>query len=143
MDIHENINKINFYLRSAVIIETDEGYIFEKDDFTGIYFIVGGGIEINESSEEAAKREIFEEIGIKIEEIRLKAIIERFFEEKNKNYHGIEFFYEAKKIEKINLHENFYTLKINEMEKMNIKPKIICDIIKSGKKKIQHIILNE
>jgi 8-oxo-dGTP pyrophosphatase MutT (NUDIX family) len=142
MDIHASINNIKLYLRSAVIMETDEGYIFEKDYLTGIYFIIGGGIQINESSEEAAKREIFEEIGIKIDKINLKAIIERFFEEGNIKYHGIEFFYETKIFDKIILPKNFYTIKMDEMERMNIKPKIIYDIIKSEKKEIRHIILN-
>jgi 8-oxo-dGTP pyrophosphatase MutT (NUDIX family) len=136
------VENILVNLRSAVIIETENGYIFEKDKIRGIYFIVGGGIEINESSEEAAKREIFEELGIRIENIKLKAIIERFFENESEKFHEIGFYYFCKINEKIILPEGFYFLNTEEIKKVTIKPEVIHEIIGSKNNGIIHLIIN-
>jgi 8-oxo-dGTP pyrophosphatase MutT (NUDIX family) len=143
MDIARKINGINLCYRSAIIIETEKGYIFEKDSFTGIYFVVGGGIKINESSEEAAKREIFEELGLNIENIKIKAIVERFFSNNNNKYHEIGFYYKYKLNKEIKLPKGFYILPINEIREKNIKPKIIYEIINSKNDNIVHVIMNE
>ena len=57
------------------------------------YYIIGGGIEIGESSEEAIVRELFEETGLRFEVDRLAIIQERFCEVNNEKYHEIVFFY--------------------------------------------------
>jgi 8-oxo-dGTP pyrophosphatase MutT (NUDIX family) len=86
------VNDIKLNIRVAVIIETDEGYIFEKDPKWYYYFIVGGRIKTNETSVEAAKREIYEELGIELENFTIKAIVENFFEENNIKYQEICFY---------------------------------------------------
>jgi ADP-ribose pyrophosphatase YjhB (NUDIX family) len=143
MDLRILINNVNLGLRSAVIIETEKGYIFEKEPIKEMYFIVGGGIEINESSEDAAKREIYEELGIKIDNISLKAIIERFFTQDDKKYHEIGFYYTCKLEGEINLPNNFFILDFEEMKSKDVKPKIISDIIKDKKKDIIHLIIDK
>ena len=143
VDMNTELNGIKMYLRSAVILETKKGFIFEKDKKRGIYFIVGGGIHINESSEEAVKREIFEELGIRIEEIKLKAIVERFFGNESEQFHGIEFFYYCEMNEKIILPEGFHFLNIEDIKKENIKPEIICEIISSKDKEMIHLVIDK
>ena len=148
MDINVILNNIKLNLRSAVVIETKIGYIFEWCKNCGIYHIVGGGIQINESSEEAARREIFEEIKIKLEDIRLIAIVERFYktDEKNKNegrkIHGIEFFYYCKSEEIINLPEGFHYLNLEQIKDQNIEPMII-KLIENKEIGIKHIRINK
>jgi ADP-ribose pyrophosphatase YjhB (NUDIX family) len=143
-DINIFLDDIKLSLRSAVIIKTDNGYIFEKDKLTGIYFIVGGTIRINELSEETAKREIFEEIGVKIENIKLKAIVERIFINDNKKkHHEIGFYYICNYKGKIKMPEGFFELKLNEIKNKNVKPKVIHDIIAEKNDSIMYFSMNE
>jgi 8-oxo-dGTP pyrophosphatase MutT (NUDIX family) len=143
MDISIFLDNIKLNIRSAVIIETEKGYIFEKDRSGGFYFVVGGRIKINETSEHAAKREIYEEIGINIENIKIKAIVESFFVDDNKKVHEICFYYKYKINGKINLPENYYVFNEEEIKRENVQPKIIYDIINSKKEAILHLTINE
>ena len=143
MDISNiTIDDTKIYLRSAVIIETNNGYIFEKDKVRGLFYIVGGGIQVNESSEEAAKREALEELNINIDKIELKAIVERFFSNESNRFHGIEFFYYCK-IESIELPEGFCYFKQNEIIPEKTKPEIINDIIENKQNGIIHLKINK
>ena len=54
----ENLNKVLFCIRA-------------KEPYKGLYNFVGGKVENNESDEEAAYRELFEETGIDREDIEL------------------------------------------------------------------------
>lgn len=55
-----------------VIIESDEDdKIAIATDAVGVYFFLGGGIEENETSEEALKREVIEESGYSLKNIIL------------------------------------------------------------------------
>ena len=147
MDITIPINGIRLNIRTAVIIEIEieieNWYIFEKDKRNRFYWVVGGRIKINENSIEAAKREIKEELGIELEKIDLKAIVESFFELDNENFHEICFYYTGKYVDKLELSENFFIFSKDEMEKINIQPKIIYDIINSKNSEIIHLIINE
>jgi 8-oxo-dGTP pyrophosphatase MutT (NUDIX family) len=148
MDISIILDNIRFNLRTAVIIETENGYIFEKDTFAKneidkYYFVVGGRIKTNETSEDAARREIKEELGIEIGNINLKAIVENFFIFENIEFHEICFYYKYIINGKIKLPENYFIYSKEEIKTKNIKPKIIYDIINSENNDIMHIKLNE
>jgi 8-oxo-dGTP pyrophosphatase MutT (NUDIX family) len=137
------VNDIKLNIRVAVIIETDKGYIFEKDPKWYYYFIVGGRIKINETSLEAAKREIYEELGIELENFTLKAIAENFFEENNIKYQEICFYYWCKINGTLQLPEEYYALNIDEIKNNNIRPIFLYNIISSKDNNIMHIILRE
>ncbi|GHT92632.1 hypothetical protein FACS1894140_4940 [Spirochaetia bacterium] len=143
MDISVFLDDVKLNIRTAVIIETENGYIFEKDRKYGFYVIAGGRIKINESSEDAAKREMYEELGIKIEKIKLKSIVESFFVYDNKKYHEICFYYNYKTNEKINMPDGFFIINKEEMKQKEIQPKILHKIINSENKEILHFIINE
>jgi 8-oxo-dGTP pyrophosphatase MutT (NUDIX family) len=59
------------------------------------YIPVGGGIEFGEHSSEAAKREVMEEIGEEIINLRLMNIMENIFTYNGINEHEIVFIYIA------------------------------------------------
>jgi 8-oxo-dGTP pyrophosphatase MutT (NUDIX family) len=143
VDISVFLEDIKLNIRAAVIIETEKGYIFDKDKLEGFYYIVGGRIKINESSENAAKREIKEELGIDIENIKLKAIVESFFVYDNKRYHEICFYYKHKIHGNIHLPENYFIFTKEEINKEDIQPKIINQIINLKNNEIMHLIINE
>jgi 8-oxo-dGTP pyrophosphatase MutT (NUDIX family) len=143
MDISVFVKDVKLNIRSAVIIETESGYIFDRDKLEGYYYVVGGRVKINETSENAAKREIWEEFGIKLGEIKLNAIMESFFYCDNKKYHEICFYYKYKIDGKVNLPDNYFIFTKEEIKSKDIQPKIIYDIIDSGDESIMHLVLNE
>jgi ADP-ribose pyrophosphatase YjhB (NUDIX family) len=143
VDISIFLEDTKLNIRTAVIIDTEKGYIFEKDKLEGFYYVVGGRIKINETSKKAAKREINEELGIKIKNINLKAIVESFYVYDNKKYHEICFYYKHKINGSINLPENYFVFNKEEIKKENIQPKIIYEIINSENDEIKHLMINE
>lgn len=58
----------------------------------------GGGVRINESIPHALERECFEETGIEVKTGKLLEIAEDFFTYYNEDVHGLNIFYEVKKI---------------------------------------------
>jgi 8-oxo-dGTP pyrophosphatase MutT (NUDIX family) len=143
MDISVFLGDVKLNMRSAVLIETDDGYIFDRDKLYGFYYPIGGRIKINETSENAARREIYEEIGMEIKDIKLKAIVESFFVYDNKKYHEICFYYKHKIKGNINLPNDYFAFDEEEIEKENIQPKIISEIIKPETDEIIHLTINE
>ena len=69
-----------------------EGYDSKKDSH--FYRCLGGGIEFQETSEEALKREFMEEIGIEINVKKLLGVAENIFTYEGKKGHELVFMYE-------------------------------------------------
>jgi len=55
----------------------------------------GGGIEFRETSEEAARRELREELGATVDDLALLGVREEIFTLSDEPYHEIDFVYEA------------------------------------------------
>lgn len=143
MDLSVKIEDTLLNIRTAVLIETNKGYLFEFDKKNNYYFMVGGRITTQENSEDAAKREVLEELGIDIKSIEIAAITETFFtEELKKHYHEICFYYRTQYEEEFVLPENFYAIKPELFKNFDIRPRIIDDII-ANKKGLIHIINRE
>jgi ADP-ribose pyrophosphatase YjhB (NUDIX family) len=143
MDISVFLNDAKLNIRSAVIIETERGYIFDREKPGGYYYVVGGRVKINESSENAAKREVREEIGINVGDLKLKAITEGFFECDNEKFHEICFYYKYKIAGKVNLPNGYFALSKEEIKTKFIQPKIISAMIDSEDDGIMHLVLDE
>jgi 8-oxo-dGTP pyrophosphatase MutT (NUDIX family) len=82
----------------CVLRRGDETLVFEARDETRdltFYRPLGGGIEFGERSDDAVRRELQEEIGAELDELRLLTILESLFEFEGKASHEIVFVYEA------------------------------------------------
>lgn len=66
----------------------------DADDAT-YYRAPGGGIEFRERSDEAARRELREELDIEVDELALLGVLETTFEIAGEPYHEIAFIFEA------------------------------------------------
>lgn len=56
----------------GVLIENDKGQVLlQKRSDTGEWCVPGGALEATETYEEAAKRELFEEVGIHVDNLKL------------------------------------------------------------------------
>jgi 8-oxo-dGTP pyrophosphatase MutT (NUDIX family) len=82
----------------CVIPRGDEILVFEARDETRdltFYRPLGGGIEFGERSDDAVRRELQEEIGAELDELRLLTVFENRFEFEGKASHEIVFVYEG------------------------------------------------
>ena len=136
--------------RAAALVIKDNKILLAKNINHPCYYVVGGGIEINESSEDAIVRELFEETGLKFEIDRLAIIQERFYEAANRKHHEIVFFYLMRYNADLNIPDNSFTdqgtretlhwLPINDLEQYNVVPEFLKTKSFDNMVKIEHII---
>ena len=141
MDISIKIDQTRLNVRVAVMAKIDNEYIFEYDK-NGYYFPIGGRIKINETSHDAAIREIYEEIQYKLNGHKLVGTIENFFEGDGEKFHEICFVYKADIKSNHKLPKGFHRLSIDEIKKHDIRPKIILDMIIYENDMVNHYIVD-
>lgn len=133
--------------RAAGIIIHEGKVLFHKNTNDSYYALIGGRVQICESSADTIVREIKEEIGKEVEITGYVATIENFFRANEKNYHEIMFVHSVefcdeddKKITNT-LHnieggkdEDVYYewIKICDIDNYDIRPSIIRDALKNG-----------
>ncbi len=102
-----------FRYRAAAIIVEEGQVLFvgnEKEDYL---YSVGGGVHMDETAEDAVRREVFEETGLNYEIDRLAVIHENFFSDFNYPHcHEIAFYF--------------------LMKPKGTKPQLKCDSVSSG-----------
>ena len=105
-----------------------KGYDSKKDAY--FYRCLGGGIEFQETSETALKREFMEELSLKINVKNFLGIAENIFEYEGKKGHEIVFFYE------IEIPDELYQDKYVQVEGDRVGEAIWVDIedFKNGSK---------
>lgn len=76
---------------TGLLVRNQELYLIRSPK--GKYYTLGGAIQVGETTEDAVKRELKEEVGIDVEIHQLAFIVENQFELDEKQYHQIEFQY--------------------------------------------------
>ncbi|MDU2673064.1 MAG: NUDIX hydrolase [Clostridium sp.] len=148
-------NKWFRYRAAAIIIENGH-VLFAGNERESYYYSIGGGVHIGESSEEAVKREVFEETGIEYEVDRLVFIHENFFmgdgSLSGKECHEIAFYYLMKPRGTFELNsnsyvqgikENMYWIPIDKLNEYRAYPTFFEDKLKNIKDGIEHIATYE
>ncbi len=140
MDISVEINNVKLNLRVSILLETAKGFVFENTG-GGFYFPVGGRIKINETSVEATKREVKEELDISIDKIDYIATLENFFMEDKQNipYHEINIIYYAK-IDELKCPKGFYIFNDETIKNVIIKPEAVKKMIMEKNFNKKHLI---
>lgn len=92
MDFRSKIENQIFGVRATALIIKD-GKIFLTKDDKERYYTIGGAIEINEESSQAAIREVKEELGIDCLVKELAFLVENRFTQNGLDFHNIEFHY--------------------------------------------------
>ena len=139
--------KVEDYLlnvRASGIIIHDNKILLHKNINEEHYALIGGRVAIGESSEEALKREVMEEMGKEVDIIEGLTTVENFFQMKDSKYYEILFVHrlefknedDKKILETIKNVEGkdylrYEWIDIDEIEKYPLKPKVIKDMLKN------------
>lgn len=137
------------HVRTAIICVQQEHILLCQDQRTPeYYFLPGGAVEAGEPSLAAAKREWYEETGLMVSDLVLTAILESFFELKNKAWHEIAFYYRVQKINmKIealqcldNKHVVLKWLPINQLKHHTVYPKALKELLEIPMGQVRHLV---
>lgn len=151
MDIGYKTTTGKFSLRAAALIMHENKLLLVKNQKLGCFYTVGGGIQENETSENAVSRECYEETGCQFEIDRLIFVQERFYQVESVGHHEIVFFYLMKGTDialpnGINTdqgNEMLYWIPLEELEKINLVPTFLKTAVKELPNEIVHIISHE
>ncbi|MGT2774489.1 NUDIX hydrolase [Streptococcus hyovaginalis] len=146
MDFRTKIDYHSFGVRvSALMLKDDKLYLAKspKDE----YYLLGGAILVNELTEDAIKREIYEEVGVEIEVGQLAFIVENHFSLENTHYHQIEFHYVVTPLSSPNseMEEGGQTrrcewVSLNDLENINLNPNFLKTALKNWDGQLKHIV---
>lgn len=95
MDITIGIGDYKLNVRAGGIIIHNNKILVHRNVNSDHYALVGGRVEIGESSADTIKREIKEELGKDVEITGYISTIENFFEMNGSKYHEIMFVYKV------------------------------------------------
>lgn len=140
-------------LRAVAIINSEDRVLLHKAPNDDFWALPGGNVELNEASEHAVRRELFEELGIEIGEITLSIIAENFFQHADKTHHEIGFYYRAtltSSIKSVIGHEEFHGKEINkgllfrwfnraDLSSIKFQPSFLTDVLKMDTSEILHV----
>lgn len=90
MDFRTRIDNQIFGVRATALLIKD-GKIFLTKDSKGRYYTIGGAIAVNETAQDAAVREVKEELGIDSCVNQLAFVVENQFTHEGIDFHNIEF----------------------------------------------------
>ena len=112
----------------AIIRQKGKILVCKKKD-KDYYFFPGGHLEFAESAKEALKREIFEELGLKILEANFIGATEHQFVEDGKKFHEINLIFQIK-TDKITTkskegHLQFFLFNRKQLAKEKVLPEIL------------------
>lgn len=147
-----------FRYRAAAIIVEENCVLFAGNESADYLYSIGGAVHMNESSEDAVIREVFEETGVHYEVDRLAVIHENFFygdggTQPDMLCHEVAFYYLMKPRGTKKLHSDSYTnggyketvhwIPIDDLDKYIAYPTFMKDYLKAMPKEIVHIVSNE
>ena len=151
-DISVNVGNHLLNYRVSAIFRNGNKILLHHDLSSIQYTIPGGRVKEGETTSEAIKREITEEMGQDIKIVKSVSFMENLFSMDGKRYHEILVTYELEfldksmyKKQKINTIEKgkdleFIWFDIKDLENIVFVPKILKSVIKDNPKEFKHII---
>jgi adenylate kinase family enzyme len=153
-DLSIMVDDVKFNYRAGLLIEKGNKVLVECNPDIDFVTLPGGRVQTLESSMEALQREIKEEMNIKLDpkEIKMRALIENFFEMDGKKYHELYFLYKLKvtsndkrftsDMKNIDSKASYYKwVKKDELDKANLLPVILREVVKTNK--FENIVIND
>lgn len=157
-DITYKTDEGHFYFRAVALILSDNKLLIARDEHAEYYYLPGGKVRLNESTQDAIRRELSEELNIQAEIGRLVWVTENFFLEdvSRERYHEIAFYYMAD-ISKTDLFQRgtsftmiedgcpfyFEWVAVDQVKDLYIYPEFLKDRITQLPDTTEHIIHSE
>ncbi|MGB0430547.1 MAG: NUDIX domain-containing protein [Bacteroidia bacterium] len=107
-----------FKVRVYALIQNDNQFLLSKEQFQGFEFIkfLGGGLELGETPIECLKRELFEELGIVVEKLKLAHVSEVYVQNRFALYQQVIGIYYNVKLSETQLEKINHELKLSKMQ---------------------------
>lgn len=151
MDINLKVPNGDFTLRAAaLIIDNNRLLTVKHDDFNCIY-IIGGRVQVNETSADAAIREAYEETGYRFDIDRLVFVQERFYRTGDASHHEVVFFYLMKPCD-VSIEdgtctdhskEKLYWLSMDKLQNSKLVPEFLRTALTDMPNAVVHIVSKE
>ena len=144
---------------AGIMVDGEKRVLLSRLEDEDFWFLPGGIIRLQESSQETVKREFLDETGFEIEVHRLLWIIENFFIFNDEKYHEVGLYFlvspkEAKELreqqefigqEEQHTHDRSWKLIFkwfdpSELDKLNLKPSVLIELLKNIPEHPVHII---
>jgi len=151
-DLTVRFENASFSLRTGCIILHNNCILAATNINDKAFYTIGGRTHLNESTEEAALREAFEETGRKFEIDRHLFTHEWFFEVNGKKHHHIEFYYlmkgDASSIKDgspsdLKGFETIHWLPLDKLHEINLVPSFLKKALLNLPERPKHIISKE
>jgi len=147
----------HFKFRVAGVLKHNGKYLFVKMNANDFYCLPGGHVELGESTEDAALREMEEELGFKVKISKFLGEAQNFYIGKDqKIWHELGFYYEVEALNESDVtaedyvriendkgfmqHLEFKWLTLGEAKEQNFRPPFILDMI-SGNEPV-HLVFD-
>lgn len=144
-DFRLKIGETRCGVRATALIVNNRRLLVTRDN-RGVYYTIGGGVAVNETSSNALRREVKEEIGGDIKSSQLAFIVENFFTQNDENFHNVEFHYlvELENIPQMNMSENGTIqqcewVAFDHLADMDLRPSFLKDKLPQWQQ-LEHII---
>ncbi|NQG19755.1 NUDIX domain-containing protein [Streptococcus suis] len=146
MDFRTRHDNQIFGVRATGLVVQDEKLYLVKSP-EGIYYTLGGAIQLGETTEEAVQREMKEEIRIDVEVGPLAFIVENQFTLQEKSYHQIEFLYivtplsnPAPNLEEGNFVRQCEWVAFADLEKLDLNPAFLKTELANWDGQLKHFM---
>lgn len=145
----------NFKFRVAGIIISNNKLLTVNTRQDDCLYLPGGYVELGETTEEAVKRELKEELLLDFEIKQYLGVLENYFEvQKRGKVHEISFYYLMNVPNDLNkdnfsltendkgyiINHDFKWINIDELNEFDFRPQILVDILKKEKKVFNHLV---
>lgn len=123
----------NFEVIARALVIKENKILLCKGKADNYYYLPGGHVEFGELIEDALKREIKEELGVEVKNIKPLFMLENIFEQKGVNKHEFSHIFEVE-LESHNFnitedHIEFSWHKLSELENIRLLPEVLKERI--------------
>lgn len=157
MDVRIKSEEGNFKYRVSGAVIKEGKLLMVNICNNGFYCLPGGHIHLGEDSLTAVKREINEEVGITCKSIKLIALGENFFSGKKGKMHEVNYIYMIEPNEDMDTNDyevvendegelkplHFKWCPLNEIDKVDFRPKTLINKFKNKSFEFEHFITKE
>ncbi|MGT2756762.1 NUDIX hydrolase [Streptococcus ovuberis] len=149
MDFRTRQDDYFFWVRATALIVRD-GCIYLCQSPDGGYHSIGGAIAVGETTEDAVRREVREELGCDIQVDQLAFVVENYFESDHKKVHRIEFQYLVTPLSEPNrmlvegdTQRRCEWLPIDQLDTIDVKPAFLKTALKNWDGQVKHVVNRE